>query len=142
MAIKLNAYIHFKDNAKEAMEFYHSILGGDFTKSTFGEFQMSQEPSEANKIMHSEINGGADMTLMGSDTPQGMEFKPGNTITLSLSGDDAELLTSYFEKLSAGGKVDQPLTPSPWGDTFGMLTDKFGIEWMVNINSNSSSNKQ
>jgi PhnB protein len=70
---------------------------------------------------------------MGSDTPDRMEFKPGNTMTVSLSGDDEALLRGYWDKLSPGATISMPLEKAPWGDSFGMLVDKFGTPWMVNI---------
>ena len=70
---------------------------------------------------------------MGSDTPERMEYRPGNNMTMSLSGDDEEQLKGFFQKLSAGGMISMPLEKAIWGDTFGMCTDKFGISWLVNI---------
>jgi PhnB protein len=133
MQSKLNPYINFKGNAHEAIQFYHSVFGGKLTMSTFKEFQASEDPSEDNLIMHAELESGNGITLMASDTPARMEYRPGTNISLSLSGENKAELTAYFEKLSAGGTVTQPLEDSPWGDIFGMLTDKFGIGWLVNI---------
>jgi PhnB protein len=128
MSVKLNPYLTFQDNCREAMEFYHSVLGGELKLSTFGEFHMHDVPEERkDNIMH------ADLTLMASDGMPGGQVKFGDNISLSLSGDDTEKLKDYFEKLSDGGKVTMPLDKQIWGDTFGMFTDKFGIHWMVNI---------
>jgi len=133
MQSKLNPYIHFKSNAREAMEFYKSVFGGKLVMNTFKDFNASQDPSEDNKIMHAQLDADNGIALMGADTPNRMEYRPGATITISLSGDNKEELSAYFQKLAAGGMIDEPLAQSPWGDTFGMLTDKYGIEWMVNI---------
>lgn len=133
MQSKLNPYLSFKDNAREAMEFYKSVFGGKLTMTTFKEFNASQDPGEDSKIMHSMLEAANGITFMGADTPKGMEFRPGKNISMALSGDNEAELTAYFEKLSAGGTIREPLAKAPWGDTFGMLTDKFGIEWMVNI---------
>ncbi len=129
----LNPYVHFKDNAREAMEFYKSIFGGELTVSTFKEFGMSQDPADADKVMHSMLTGDNGVVFMAADTPNYIPFQPGSTVTMSLSGDDEAELQGYWDKLSAGAQVSQPLQKAPWGDTFGMLTDKFGVEWMVNI---------
>jgi PhnB protein len=83
--------------------------------------------------MHSQLETDNGFTLMASDTPTGMQRNPGDTITISLSGDDADALRGYWEKLSDGGTVTMPLEKQMWGDEFGMCTDKFGIPWMVNI---------
>jgi PhnB protein len=133
MQSRLNPYISFKDNAREAMEFYRSVFGGELVMNTFKEFQASQNPGEDNKIMHAMLEADNGMTLMGADTPTGMEHQAGSSISVSLSGDNEAELTRYYEKLSKGGTVVEPLVKAPWGDTFGMLVDKFGINWMVNI---------
>jgi PhnB protein len=133
MQSRLNPYIHFKDNAREAMEFYKSVFGGTLNMSTFKEFNASQDPNEDNKIMHAMLEADNGITLMGADTPNAMEANPGATITISLSGDNEQELSGYYQKLSAGGTIHQPLTKAPWGDSFGMFDDKYGIEWMVNI---------
>ena len=133
MQTKLNPYINFKDNTREAMQFYHSVFGGELTMSTFKEYQASEDPSEENLIMHAMLETQNGLTLMASDTPGRMEYRPGTNFSMSLSGDNKAELTAYFEKLSAGGTVGMPLTEAPWGDTFGMCTDKFGVGWLVNI---------
>jgi PhnB protein len=133
MPSKLNPYISFKDNARQAIEFYKSVFGGNLTISTFKEFGASQDPSEDDKVMHAHLEADNGMTLMASDTPNAMEFRPGNNVSISLSGDNEQELRGYWEKLSPGATVMMPLEPAPWGDTFGMLTDKFGIGWLVNI---------
>jgi PhnB protein len=132
MATKLNPYLSFRDTAGEAMDFYHSVLGGELTRNTFAEFQVSGDPAEADKVMHSQLETSSGLTLMAADTPNSMEHNPGSNIAVSLSGEDEAELRGYFEGLSAGGTVQQPFEKAPWGDTFGMFTDKFGINWMVN----------
>jgi PhnB protein len=134
MQSKLNPYISFKDNAREAMEFYKVVLGGKLILSTFKESHASEDPIEGSKIMHALLETENGMTLMASDTPSQMEYHPGQNISISLSGDNEPELRGYWEGLSAGGTITMPLEKAPWGDTFGMLTDKFGINWMVNIN--------
>jgi PhnB protein len=133
MLSKLNPYINFKSNARAAMEFYKSIFGGELKMSTFKEYHASQGPAEDDLIMHAELNAGDGLLFMASDTPERMEYRPGNNITMSLSGDDEKQLIAWFSKLSAGGKVSMPLEKAIWGDTFGMCTDKYGIGWLVNI---------
>lgn len=133
MASRLNPYIGFKDNARQAMEFYKSIFGGELSIMTFGDLGASQGPETANMIMHSMLETPSGYTLMASDTPPGMEYSPAAGMTVSLSGDDGAELRGYFDKLAAGGAVTMPLDKQVWGDEFGMCIDKFGIAWMVNI---------
>ncbi len=133
MQSKLNPYLSFKDNARQAMEFYQSVFGGKLTLNTFKEFHASEDPVEGNKIMHAMLEAENAITFMAADTPHQMEYRPGANISMSLSGDNETELKAYFEKLSAGGQVAMPLEKAPWGDTFGMCTDQFGVNWMVNI---------
>jgi PhnB protein len=132
MAVRLNPYISFKDNARQAMEFYQSVLGGELALNTFAEYHASEDPAEADKIMHGMLETPDGFTLMGADTPNAMEYKPAAGVSVSLSGDDEPKLRGFFDKLSEGGTVVMPMNQAPWGDTFGMVTDKFGIEWLVN----------
>lgn len=134
MQSKLNPYISFDGNAREAMEFYETVFGGKLEISTFGEAGMTDHGVKPEGIMHAMLVADNGITLMASDTATGMrEYIAGTNISVSLSGDDEEQLTGYYNKLAEGGKVDQPLVKAPWGDTFGMCVDKFGIFWMVNI---------
>jgi PhnB protein len=132
MASRLNPYLSFTDNAREALEFYREVFGGELNLNTFGEFGDKDAPG-ADNIMHGQLETPKGFTLMGADTPPGMEHNPGNTMTVSLSGDDGDDLRGYWEKLADGGTVAMPLEKQMWGDEFGMLVDKFGIPWMVNI---------
>jgi PhnB protein len=134
MTSRLNPYISFKDNAREAMEFYKSVFGGKLTLSEFGETPMpGADPAESHKIMHAMLETDNGMTLMAADTPDSMEYKPAAGISISLSGNDDAELSGYWEKLADGGTVTMPLEQAPWGDKFGMVIDSFGIQWMVNI---------
>lgn len=139
MQTKLNPYISFKNNAREAMEFYKTVFGGKLDMQTFKELNGSQDPSEDDLIMHSALETDNGMTLMASDTPKRMEYKPGTNFSISLSGDNEDELRGYFEKLVDGGTVTMPLEKAIWGDTFGMGSDKFGINWLVNISGAAAS---
>lgn len=133
MVTKLNAYISFKDNARQAMEFYKNVFGGNLRMSTFKEYHASQDAKDDDKIMHAELETGNGIVFMASDTPSQMEYRPGTNFSLALSGESEPELRGYFQKLSAGGKIGMPLEKAPWGDTFGMVTDKFGVTWQINI---------
>jgi PhnB protein len=134
----LNPYLSFRDNAREVMEFYKSVFGGELAVNTFGEYQASQDPAEQDKVMHSSLTTDGGMVLMASDTPNGMDFTPGNNISVSLSGEDESELRRYWDGLIDGGTVAMPLEKAPWGDTFGMCVDKYGINWLVNVTEASS----
>ncbi|MFN8629300.1 MAG: VOC family protein [Chloroflexota bacterium] len=135
MTATLNPYLNFRGNAREAMEFYREVFDGRLAVSTFGEYQAPVNPDETELVMHADLEGPHGLRFMGADVPAGMAYEGGASIAMSLSGtsaDDAEL-RGYFERLSSGGTVDEPLSTAPWGAVFGMLTDRFGIRWLVNI---------
>jgi PhnB protein len=135
MASRLNPYLNFPDGrAREAMEFYRSALGGELTLMTFGD--MGTEGSLAEQVMHGQLETPAGFTLMGADAPAEMvQVTYGDNVSVSIAGgqEDAEDMRGWFAALSEGGEVRQPLEVAPWGDEFGMFTDRFGIAWMVNI---------
>jgi PhnB protein len=133
MVTRLNPYLSFRDNARQAMEFYQSVFGGELSMSTFAEYQMADDPAEQDKIMHAQLESPSGLFLMGADTPGSMDYTPGGSISVSLSGEDEAELTGYWEKLSDGGTVVEPLAQAPWGDSFGMCVDKYGVMWLVNI---------
>lgn len=132
MAI-LNPYLNFKGETREAMDFYQSVFGGELTLSTFGEFGMTEHegrPLPADGVMHSQLTTDAGFTLMAADSPG--EHTPNGH--LSLSGDEQEMLRGYWDALvEGGGHVDVPLEVAPWGDAFGQVKDRFGVNWLVNI---------
>ena len=132
MAAKLNPYLNFRGTTREAMEFYKAAFGGTLNVSTYKEFNASQDPSEDEKIMHGILTTDNGLVFMAADTPNGMEYREGSRITMSLSGDDEDTLRGYFQKLKAGGMEMMPLEKAPWGDYFGMLTDRFGTAWAIN----------
>jgi PhnB protein len=131
MAVRLNPYLNFQNTARDAMEFYQSVFGGTLELSTFGDFQATEDPAEKDQIMHGMLTGENDIVLMGADVPSHMVFSPNSSV--SLSGDDEAVLRGWWDKLADGATVAEQLTKAPWGDTFGMLTDKFGVPWLVNI---------
>lgn len=138
MATRLNPYLSFRDNTREAMEFYKKVFGGKLDMMTFKESNASQDPSEDDLIMHASLEAPNGIAFMASDTPQRMEYKPGTNFNMSLSGDSDAELRGYFEKLADGGTVTMPLEKAIWGDTFGMCDDRFGIHWLVNISAPSA----
>ena len=133
MSVQLNPYLSFRDSARAALAFYQSVFGGEVTISRFADAGISDDPAEQDKVMHGMLVGDNGLVLMAADTPDQMDLAYGSSISMSLSGDDTELLTGYWKALSTDGTVTVPLEQSPWGDTFGMCTDSFGTDWLVNI---------
>ncbi|GAA3979987.1 VOC family protein [Streptomyces marokkonensis] len=137
MTSRLNPYLNFDGDARQAMEFYEQVFGGTLALNTYGASGDSDSP-HADKVMHGMLETPGGFTLMGADTPPGMTHSPGNTFSVSLSGDDEAELRGYWEKLSDGGSVAVPLEKQMWGDVFGMCTDRFGVTWMVDISEPAS----
>jgi len=132
MNATLSPYLNFNGSTAEAMRFYQSILGGDLNIQTFGDAGVAQDDKQKNLTLHAALTSNG-ITLFASDGRPDVKVVFGDNVHLSLQGSDSEKLTGYFNGLSAGGQVDMPLAKQFWGDTFGMVTDKFGVHWMVNI---------
>ncbi len=133
MASRLNPYLNFNGNARQALEFYATVFGGDLNVNTFAEFGTPKDEPDADKIMHGQLETTTGYTIMAADTPPGMEYQGLHGFGVSLSGDDGDLLRGYWEQLSSSGAVTMPLQKQAWGDEFGMCTDQFGVSWLVNI---------
>lgn len=133
---RLNPYLNFKGNAEEAFQLYKSVFGGEF--ASLQRFKDTPEAdkfpvSERDKIMHIALPIGNGVTLMASDTPEAMaqQLSAGNNFYLSLNVDSKAEADRVFSALSNGGKVEMPMQKMFWGDYFGMLADRFGVQWMV-----------
>jgi PhnB protein len=137
MAARLNPYLHFSGNAREAMEFYRSVLGGQLDVMTFGDAGGGGDEYPDDGVMHAFLRTSDGLELMASDGHDPDATGP-DRLSLSVSGDDAATLTRWFEALAEGGKVDVPLEKQVWGDTFGQVTDRFGMRWLVNISTASA----
>ena len=133
----LVAYVSFNGNTEEAFNFYKSVLGGKITSlQRFSDSPHGSQMADAdkNKIMHIALEAPNGVRLMGNDHLDfmGGPFMAGNNFSLSLHPDSEQMADKLFVDLSAGGTVTVPMSKAPWGDYFGMFTDKFGIKWMIN----------
>jgi len=134
MTSRLNPYLNFNGNARQALEFYTGVFGGNLTLSTFADFGAAAAGSaDAGRIMHGQLETTAGYTLMAADVTSEMPYQPPAGFSVSLSGDDGEALHGYWDKLCAGGTVTMPMQKQVWGDEFGMCVDQFGVSWLVNI---------
>lgn len=130
--VTLNPYLFFAGNCREAMEFYQSIFGGKLEMQTYDEMTDSNaDESLKGKVMHASLMGG-DADLMASDSRDSSPLGTGK-ICLTISGYDEARLRNIFDGLSSGGNVTSPLKKEFWGDIFGTLTDKYGVDWMIDI---------
>jgi PhnB protein len=136
MNTTLLPYLNFDGKTAEAMKFYQSIFGGELNMQTYGEAGMEEDPELGNRVIHADLRNDK-FSIMASDThpEHSQPMSLGNNVHLSIIGSDKDRLTQYFHKLSEGGSIYMPLEKQFWGDIFGSLTDKFGINWMVNISA-------
>lgn len=133
--VALNPYLSFRTEARKAMEFYQGVLGGDLEITVFGDFpDMMQSPDQADLVMHAQLTTPDGLVLMGSDTPESMPYERPAGIAVSLSGNTQERTRKVWEALSDDATITMPLGTPPWGGTFGMLVDRFGIAWMLHGN--------
>ena len=132
MASRLNPYLNFNGNARQALQFYQSAFGGELNLNTFADFGAKDSP-DADRIMHGQLETDAGYTIMAADVTSDMEYHPMAGCSVSLSGDDGDVLRGYWEKLSTSGTITMPMQKQSWGDEFGMCVDGFGVSWLVNI---------
>jgi PhnB protein len=132
MASQLNAYLNFNGDTRQALEFYESVFGGTLVLNTFAQYGAQDSP-DADRIMHGMLETEAGYTIMAADVTSEMEYQPMAGFSMSLSGDEGDLLRGYWEKLSASGAVTMPMQKQVWGDEFGMCVDGYGVSWLVNI---------
>jgi PhnB protein len=132
MASRLNPYLNFNGNARQALEFYASVFGGDLNLTTYAQLGRQDSP-DAERIMHGSLETDAGYTIMAADLPSDAEHQAVAGVSISLSGDDGDALRGYWEKLSASGTTTMPLAKQVWGAEFGMCVDGFGVPWLVNI---------
>ncbi|MBI9114433.1 VOC family protein [Sanguibacter suaedae] len=135
MSTQLAPHLSFEDTARQAMEHYQRVFGGELAVGTYAEGHPGHDPRDADKVMHAMLTTTSGFVLMAADTPARMPRTERPWVQLALSGDDEPELRGYWDGLGDGGTVTAPLEPSPWGDIFGMVTDRFGVEWMVNISA-------
>lgn len=133
--ISVNPYIFFKGEAAEAMKFYQSIFGGKLDKVPYGEMGYNAPQGLEGKLMHAYLD--SEVVLMASDTLEASDIA--KKVSISISGDDEAKLTKWFDQLSEGVEVIYPLKKEGWGDIFGSVIDKYGVEWMINISQRNDS---
>ncbi|GAA1646618.1 VOC family protein [Nonomuraea maheshkhaliensis] len=136
MSVKSVLHVNFRGEARAALEFYRSVFGGDLGVVTYKDAGTASDPADADHVMWGQVAGDNGFHVMAYDVPAGMPYERGeNSFFVSLSSEDAEEITAYWERLSAGAEIVQPLEPSPWAPLYGMLKDRFGVVWAVNVTS-------
>ena len=138
MTVRLNPYLHFSGDARAAMEFYRSVLGGRLEVMTFGDAGGGGDQFPDDGVMHAFLRTDAGLELMASDGFDPDSAGGRDRVACSISGDDPETLRGWFEGLAEGGTIEVAFAGQMWGDTFGQVTDRFGIRWLVNASAATS----
>lgn len=137
MTIRLNPYLNFHGNTREVLTFYQTALGGSLDLMQYDSIPgMMGDDDEGAKIMHGQLDTQDGLTIMAADYPASMKELPDATLggqSVCVSGDDSERITAIWHALTLGATITEPFAQAPWGDTFGMLTDRFGVAWMVSL---------
>ncbi|TYB62267.1 VOC family protein [Nonomuraea sp. PA05] len=139
MSVKSVLHLNFRGEARAALEFYRSVFGGDLAVVTYKDTGYVQNPADADLVTWGQVLAAGGFHVMAYDVPSAMPFERGeNSFFLSVRGADAAEITAYWERLTEGAAVVQPLGPSPWAPLYGMLKDRFGVVWVLDVADASS----
>jgi PhnB protein len=134
MTVQVTTHLNFNGEAREALAFYAEVFGGETTVVTYGELAGVTDPEKAHKIIWGQVTSKTGFRIMAYDVQPERSWHPGeNTFYVSLRGSSQDEVTAYWQSLSAGANVLQPLGPSAWAPLYGMLKDRFGVTWIVDV---------
>jgi PhnB protein len=134
MTVSVTNHLNFRGDARAALEFYQSVFGGDLVIVTYKDAYSVQDPAEAGQVMWGQVAAKNGFRVMAYDVPSRMPWDQGkNAFFVSVRGDSTREITELWEKLSVGATVVQPLAPSGWAPLYGMLKDRFGITWVLDV---------
>lgn len=134
MSVNAVTHLNFRGDARAALTFYQSVFTGHMVMVTYKDAGNVTDPSEADQVMWGQVAADSGFRVMAYDVPSHLPWNQGeNAFFVSLRGETAEEITSYWEKLSDGAKIVQPLEPAQWAPLYGMLTDRFGVTWVVDV---------
>lgn len=134
MSVKAVTHLNFRGDASAALTFYQSVFGGDVAVVTYKDAGDVQDASGADQVMWGQVSAGSGLCVMAYDVPSRLPWHPGeNAFFVSVRGDGAEEITAYWEKLSDGATVLQPLAAAQWAPLYGMLRDRFGVTWVLDV---------
>jgi PhnB protein len=134
MTITTAVHLNFRGQARDALDFYQGVFGGHVVAITYADAHAAQRPEEAEQVMWGQVRSEAGFHVMAYDVPASRPYDPGtDPVFVSVRGDDADEIRGYWEALSQGAVVKAPLEPSAWAPLYGMLTDRFGVTWVLDV---------
>ena len=135
MSMTTTTHLNFRGNAREALGFYQHVFRGELVVVTFGDAHAAQDASEADQVMWGQVESAEGFRVMAFDVPSARPYDAGvDAVFVSVRGDDADELTAIWSRLTEGASIRQDLGPAPWSALYGMLTDRFGVTWVVDAN--------
>ncbi|KIG15090.1 putative DNA binding 3-demethylubiquinone-9 3-methyltransferase protein [Enhygromyxa salina] len=134
MSVQSTTHLNFRGDARDALTFYQSVFGGELTLVTYADAHAAREPSEANQVMWGQVAAENGFSVMAYDVPSSLPFSQGeNAFFVSVRGDSEAEIQAYWNKLSEGASVIQAIGPSGWAKIYGMLKDRFGVVWVLDV---------
>ncbi len=134
MSITTTTHLNFRGEARPALEFYQSVFGGELAVVSYRDAHSVQDPSEADQVMWGQVQGDNGIHVMAYDVPSSLPYDAGvNAVFVSVRGKDADEITAHWKRLSEGATVIQDLAPAAWSPLYGMLRDRFGITWVLDV---------
>ena len=134
MSINTTTHLNFRGDAREALGFYKSVFGGEQMLISYADAHNVQEPSEADQIMWGQVASENGFRVMAYDVPSATAYEPGEIpVFVSIRGEDADEVSGYWAKLAEGSTIVRDLEPAPWATLYGMLKDRFGVTWVLDV---------
>jgi len=134
MSISTTTHLNFRGRAREALEHYRSAFGGDLTTVTYAQAGAVADPAESDQVMWGQVASPDGFRVMAYDVPSHTAYEPGlNPVYVSVRGTDADERRGHWDRLAAGASVRVPLAEAAWSPLYGMLTDRFGVTWVLDL---------
>jgi PhnB protein len=134
LSITTTTHLNFRGDARAALEFYQSVFGGELAAVSYRDAHSIQEPAEADQLMWGQVQGGNGIHVMAYDVPSSLPYDAGvNPVFVSVRGTDVEEIRTHWSRLAEGATIVQELAPAGWSPLYGMLKDRFGVTWVLDV---------
>lgn len=134
MSVTTVTHLNLRGQARAALAFYHAVFGGELTQVTYAQMGNLQDSADADHIIWGQVVAANGFRIMAHDVATALPWNQGqNAFFVSLRGDDADEITAHWHKLGEGGVIQQPLAPAPWTPLYGMLRDRYGVVWVLDV---------